>query len=123
MIGNVPDSITIFGREYTIKDLPALSVAEGVIGLAAYHDAVIYIDLSADPALALTTLWHEAVHVAQNDLHGQVDEREARWISLFVHNLLVHNPEILEKYLELVEQAGPQQTARKPRSRRMPRLR
>lgn len=120
---NVPDSITIFGREYTIKDLPALSVAEGVIGLAAYHAAVIYIDFSTDPALALTTLWHEAVHVAQNDLHGQVDEREARWISLFVHNMLINNPEILERYLELAKQSETRQPARKTRSRRMARLR
>jgi hypothetical protein len=115
---NLPDIITIFGRAFTLKDMPSVSAAEGVIGMAAYHEGAIYLDRTADAALALTTLWHEAIHVVQNDLHGEVDEQQARWMSLFVHNLLVDNPEIVECYRELSELTPPVNNARRLRSRR-----
>ncbi len=69
--------------------------------MAAYSEGVIYIDGEIDPALALSTLWHEAVHIVQIDLHGKPDEKEARWVSLFAHALLMHNPEIIEAYGEM----------------------
>lgn len=118
MTCDLPDTLTIFGRTFTIKDLPALSAAEGVIGLAAYHEAAIYLDRTADPALRLTTLWHEAIHIVQNDLHGQVDEEQARWISLFVHNLLVHNPAIIECYRQVAGGIPKEFRSRRSRTRR-----
>jgi hypothetical protein len=115
---DLPDTLTIFGRTFTIKDLPALSAAEGVIGLAAYHEAAIYLDRTADPALTLTTLWHEAIHIVQNDLRGRVDEDQARWISLFVHNLLVHNPAVIECYSRMLDIAPPACKSRRSKVRR-----
>jgi hypothetical protein len=119
----LPDSVNIFGRCFTVRDLPPTAAAEGVIGMAAYHEGNIYIDQTVDLSLALTTLWHEAIHIAQNDLHGQIDEQEARWMSLFVHNLLVNNPEILQSYLKLLGDSQNRRTTPRVRKGRMPRPR
>ncbi|HMK34568.1 MAG TPA: hypothetical protein VK463_05850 [Desulfomonilaceae bacterium] len=94
----IPEKIAIFGRMYNIRDLSPMHVSEGVIGMAAYTEGTIYMDRSVDTALFLSTLWHEAVHIAQQDLLGTIDEAQARWIALFVHNLLVQNPSVLECY-------------------------
>lgn len=94
----MPVELVVFGRAYQICNVSPMHVSDGVLGMAAYRDATIYIDTSLDPALFLSTLWHEAVHVAQQEILGMTDEDQARWISLFVHNLLIHNPSILECY-------------------------
>jgi len=96
----LPKEIMIFGRTYDIQDLCPIHVSEGLLGLAAYRDGVIYLDGSMDMALSLSTLWHEAIHVAQQDIFGNIDESQARWMSLFVHDFLVHNPEVLEFYMQ-----------------------
>ncbi|MBI4965365.1 MAG: hypothetical protein HY913_18965 [Desulfomonile tiedjei] len=95
----LPKEVMIFGRTYDVQDLCPIHVSEGVLGLAAYRDGVIYLDQSVDMALSLSTLWHEAIHVAQQEIFGNIDESQARWMSLFVHNFLVHNPEVLEFYM------------------------
>jgi len=95
----LPKEIMIFGRTYDIQDLCPIHISEGLLGLAAYRDGVIYLDQSVDMALTLSTLWHEAIHLAQQDIFGNIDEAQARWMSLFIHNFLVHNPEILEYYM------------------------
>ncbi len=94
----LPESLEIFGRRFSIESMPATNVSEGIIGMAAYSEGAIYIDGEIDLSLALSTLWHEAIHIAQIDLHGKPDEKEARWVSLFAHALLAHNPEILQAY-------------------------
>jgi hypothetical protein len=71
---------------------------EGVLGLASYREGVIYLDSAMDMSLTLNTLWHEAVHVAQQEILGITDEAQARWIALFVHTFLVNNPDILTCY-------------------------
>jgi hypothetical protein len=93
-----PEEVQIFGRMYHISDINPLQGAEGILGLAAYRDGIIYLDQEMDHALSLITLWHEAVHMAQQEILGEVDEAQARWVSIFVHNFLVHNPEISECY-------------------------
>jgi len=95
----IPDQVVIFGRSYEVKDISPFQMSEGILGQAAYRDGVIYVDHGTDLALMLTTLWHEAAHIAQQELHGSIDEAQARWIALFVHNLLLDNPDILECYL------------------------
>lgn len=95
---NVPETMVIFGRRYAVDSVSPYQSSEGILGLAAYRDGVIYLDRGLDPALLLSTLWHEAAHVAQQELLGVVDEAQARWIALFVHNVLVHNPWIAEWY-------------------------
>ncbi|MFH1117019.1 MAG: hypothetical protein V1792_24140 [Pseudomonadota bacterium] len=97
----LPEFLEIFGRRFRIEPMPTVNVNDGVIGMAAYSEGVIYIDGEIEPALALSTLWHEAVHIAQIDLHGKTDEKEARWVSVFAHALLMHNPWILEAYGEI----------------------
>lgn len=96
-----PEFLEIFGRRFSIEPIPAIGAGDGVIGMAAYSEGAIYIDGEIDLSLALSTLWHEAIHIAQIDLHGKPDEKEARWVSLFAHSLLMHNPAILEAYAEL----------------------
>jgi hypothetical protein len=71
-----------------------------VLGQAAYRDGVIYLDHGLDPSLTLSTLWHEAVHIAQQEILGTIDEAQARWIALFAHNFLMDNPQIMESYLQ-----------------------
>jgi len=95
-----PDELIIFGRTYRIEEISPIHAAEGVLGLAAFREGVIYLDASLDAPLALSTLWHEAIHIAQQELLGTMDEAQARWIALFVHCLLFQNPEILRCYLE-----------------------
>jgi hypothetical protein len=97
----LPECLEIFGRRFRIEPMPAVNVNDGVIGMAAYSEGAIYIDEEIDLALALSTLWHEAIHIAQIDFHGKPDEKEARWVSLFAHALLMHNPAILEAYAEM----------------------
>ena len=107
----LPEFLEIFGRRYGIQPMPAVNVTDGVIGMAAYSEGAIYIDCEIDLALALSTLWHEAIHIAQIDLHGKPDEKEARWVSLFAHSLLMHNPEILEAYAEMLGMTKSTKTA------------
>ena len=96
----IPREIVIFGRTYQLSDVSPIHTSEGVLGLAAYREGVIYLDAGLDVALSLNTLWHEAVHIAQQDVLGIVDEAQARWVSLFVHNFLVQNPAIVRCYLD-----------------------
>lgn len=100
---NLPDTIVIFGRRYAVDRVSAYQSAEGILGLAAYRDGTIYLDLDLDPALMLSTLWHEAAHIAQQEILGAVDEAQARWIALFVHSLLVDNPGIVDCYAKEAE--------------------
>lgn len=95
----IPDELIVFGRVYEILDLSPIHVSEGVMGLAAYREGAIHLDKSLDLPLRLSTLWHEAALIAQQEILGTVDEAQARWIALFVHNLLVGNPSLLEAYL------------------------
>jgi len=100
---HTPSEIVIFGRAYDIRDLDQVHRSEGILGLAVFRDAAIYLDDGLDPHLSLSILWHEAVHIAQQELLGATDEDQARWISLFVHNFLMQNPEIVECYLDLLD--------------------
>ena len=102
----LPDEVVIFGRTYEIRDITNIHSMEGVLGLAAYRDGVIYVDENTDLSLSLNTLWHEATHIAQQEILGSTDEAQARWIALFAHNFLVNNPEILECYAQGMEAAG-----------------
>lgn len=97
---NPPDTVVIFGRRYAIDRISPYQSSEGILGLAAYRDGMIYLDRDLDLALMLSTLWHEAAHIAQQELLGAADEAQARWIALFVHNVLVDNPRIAECYAE-----------------------
>lgn len=94
-----PDELIIFGRVYDILDLSPIHVSEGVMGLAAYRDGAIHLDKTLDLSLRLSTLWHEAAHIAQQEILGAIDEAQARWMALFIHNLLVSNPSLLDCYL------------------------
>ena len=94
----IPNELVIFGRTYDVRDVCPIQCSEGVLGLAAYREGVIYLDENMDMALSLITLWHEAVHIAQQEILGTIDESQARWIALFVHTFLVQNPQILECY-------------------------
>jgi hypothetical protein len=102
----IPEKLVIFGRMYDVRDVSPSQLSEGVIGQTAYRDGVIYLDESTDLALKLNAMWNEAISVAQQDLHGFVDESQARWIGLFIHNFLIQNPEILECYLGGIEQSS-----------------
>ncbi len=94
----IPEELTIFGRTYNIHDINPIQAAEGILGMAAYRDGVIYLDSAMDSSLALSTLWHEAFHIAQQEILGTVDEAQARWVALFIHTLLLQNPGILDCY-------------------------
>jgi hypothetical protein len=101
----IPDELVIFGRSYKVLEVSPIHVSEGVLGLASYREGAIYLDLSLDPALSLNTMWHEALHIAQQDMLGTSDEDQARWLALFVHNFLVHNPAMLACYSSLLSGA------------------
>ena len=94
----IPDELIIFGRIYQVQNVSPVQTLEGVLGAASYRDGTIYLDDEVDMALALSVLWHEAVHVAQQELTGTIDEVQARWIALFVHTFLLNNPDILDCY-------------------------
>jgi len=96
----LPTEVHILGRTYQIKDTAPIHDYEGVLGMAAYREGVIYLDRDMDTTLSLNTLWHEAAHMAQQELLGMTDEAQARWIALFVHNFLIQNPAVLECYSE-----------------------
>lgn len=96
----MPEQLVIFGRTYDITDVSPFQISEGVLGQASYRDGVIYLDEDLDLSLSLSALWREAVHIAQQEIDGRVDETQARWISLFVHNLLVQNPDLVRCYVK-----------------------
>ncbi len=96
----IPDELVMFGRSYEVKEVAPIHNLDGILGVAAYRDASIYLDPTMDPALALKTMWHEAIHIAQQEVLGEMDESQARWMSLFIHNFLVSNPEVVSRYLE-----------------------
>jgi hypothetical protein len=94
----IPSELTVFGRTYDVRSVSPIHSLEGVLGLASYREGVIYLDPGMDIALTLNTIWHEAAHVAQQEILGTTDEDQARWIALFVHTFLVNNPAILDCY-------------------------
>lgn len=96
----IPEKLTIFSRTYDVHDVDPIHAYDGLLGLAAYRDGVIYLDRNMDPPLALNTLWHEAFHIAEQEILGTVDEAQARWVSLFIHTFLLENPAILQSYLD-----------------------
>ncbi len=96
-----PDTIFCGGRPFTVDDLPELSKSEGTLGLCDIRAGKVYIDECLDVALTLKTLWHEALHIAQNDFLGDVSEEQSRWGSLFVHQFLIENPAIVQIYQQL----------------------
>jgi hypothetical protein len=99
---NIPDELVIFGRTYRVLEVSPIHASEGVLGLAAYREGAIYLDSGLDPNLGLSTMWHEAFHIAQQDMLGTCDEDQARWFALFVHNFLIHNPEVFECYVSFL---------------------
>ncbi len=101
---NIPEVLEIFGRIYTVAEMGSLDRDEGTLGMAAYKSATIYLDTSVDALLLLKVIWHEAIHMAQQEINENCDEAQARWISLFIHNFLMENPGILECYLEVIAQ-------------------
>jgi hypothetical protein len=94
----IPDELVIFGRTYDVRNVSPIHNLEGVLGLASYREGAIYLDEEMDMALTLNTIWHEAAHVAQQEILGGTDEAQARWIAVFVHTFLVNNPAILDCY-------------------------
>ncbi len=94
----IPDELVIFGRTYDVRNISPIHNLEGVLGLASYREGAIYLDPHLDMGLALSTVWHEVAHIAQQDILGTTDEAQARWIALFVHHFLASNPEILDCY-------------------------
>ena len=102
----IPAELTIFGRRYDVRDVDPIHACEGILGMAAYRDGVIYLDRNMDPSLLLNTIWHEALHIAQQEILGTADEAQARWVSLFIHTFLLQNPSILECYLAAANPAS-----------------
>lgn len=94
----IPSELVVFGRTYNVRNVSPVHNLEGVLGLASYREGVIYLDEEMDMALTLNTIWHEAAHVAQQEILGATDEAQARWIAVFVHTFLVNNPAILDCY-------------------------
>jgi hypothetical protein len=95
----LPEEVFIFGRTYGIRNVSPCHLSEGVLGLASYRDGLVYLDQGTDLWLGLSTLWHEAVHVAQQEILGTTDEAQARWMALFIHNFLMENPQLVRCYL------------------------
>ena len=103
---NIPQELLIFGRLYQLQQMERVHSSEGTLGISAYKDGVIHIDLEVDIALLLKVLWHEAVHVAQQDVNQECDEAQARWIALFIHTFLMDNPGIAECYVDMEDRSG-----------------
>jgi hypothetical protein len=102
---NIPGELIIFGRTYAITPMEHIHSVEGTLGLACYRDGAIHLDLEVDPLLLLKVLWHEAFHIAQQDINENCDEAQARWVSLFIHSFLMDNPMVLECYLEEINKS------------------
>jgi hypothetical protein len=94
----IPDELIIFGRTYDVRNISAVRNLEGALGVSSYRERVIFLDPRVDMALALNTVWQEAVHIAQQQIAGTTNEAQARWIALFVHSFLASNPDILDCY-------------------------
>ena len=39
----IPEELTIFGRTYDVCDVDPIHACEGILGMAAYRDGVIYL--------------------------------------------------------------------------------
>jgi hypothetical protein len=102
---DIPEKLVIFGRAYDVLEIPPSQLADGVIARASYREGVIYLDESVDPALKLNAIWNGVIQAAQQDLHGRLDEAQAKWTALFVHQFLALNPEIAELYTVDFDQA------------------
>jgi hypothetical protein len=97
-------TIAIFGRQYIItseKECEDLNEEEknNLIGYCDFIGAKIFLKEGMDSVLALKTFWHEAVHVAQNEFCGDLDESEAHVMALFIHDILSNNPELVKQYI------------------------
>jgi hypothetical protein len=99
----IPHELKIFGRTYKVQEMEHVHSSEGTLGIAAYRDGVIHIDKTVDDCLAMNVLWHEAFHIAQQDINGEIDEAQCRMVALFIHHMLVHNPAIVANYLAIMK--------------------
>jgi len=100
----IPDEIHLNGRTYTIEDCSGPAAEENFMGEMKYFTATILLNFDLDLEAQLRTLIHEAWHVFAKDygLKSNPDESErehlAELVSLFMHLLLCHNPEIADCY-------------------------
>lgn len=98
----IPEELTILGRTYAILPTTPINSREGTFGFADYVGGVIYLDFSVEPSLLLNILWHEAFHIVQQDIQGEMSEEEARLVGVFVNSVLMENPAILECYVDFL---------------------
>lgn len=105
----IPDEIYLFGRRYEVKDAGIIGTGDAAIALgeAKYAPGIIFLNQDVDLEAQLRTLWHEVWHIFGHDTAAfsetAEDEREAerfaQLVSLFVHVVLCHNPQIAECYI------------------------
>jgi len=95
------DRLVLYGRAYTVEDMPDMMIRNGFLACTEYIDGVISMSACMDQALWLKTLIHEVTHVAQNESGKDSSEDEANWVATMVHDLLVNNPDIALAYAAL----------------------
>jgi len=94
----IPDEIWINGRAYDVEEAMSSPAQDIVLGCAQYAAGKILLNLDTDLECQLKTIIHECFHIFQQDYDGEMDEKLANLVSLFVHNLLSTNRELADCY-------------------------
>lgn len=93
----IPDEVFVNGRWYALEETGE-SGGDIVLGCVRYAEGRILLNMDVDLECQLKSIWHEACHIAQQDLEGEMSEKLANFVSTFAHNFLCHNQEIAKCY-------------------------
>lgn len=98
----LPEALEILNLTYTIHPLCNSDQVE-FYGLAKHRDQRIELDQNCPHDRQLITLWHEVYHVAETQLKPDPEKKEAfcDFVGLVIHNVLTHNPDLVEIYHKL----------------------
>jgi len=94
----LPDELWINGRVYDVEMQEGNPLRECEMGLVEYIKAVITINEDMELEGQLRALIHEAWHVFDQDINGEMDEKMANHVATFVHNLFTHNRDLADIY-------------------------
>lgn len=97
----LPASIYLFDGTCTIHEQPDFANNDHY-GEFKCRERKIIVNQDLPQELMLRTLWHEAFHAMQEDLHDADTslEDEAKRGALLVNSVLLANPELVKRYAE-----------------------
>jgi hypothetical protein len=88
----IPDKVKIGSRCYSVEIDEDLIRTHNAIGYVRTDDDIIKISPSQSPASQKNTLWHETLHVINDNLMLGLEEEGIRRLDYAITQVIVDNP-------------------------------